>query len=226
MSPLVLLLLAPACHRDEATCDPAATPPGLSLGDLGDLERAAIDLINADRAFFQEESSGARALAANDALSEVARCHARDLCERSFFDHENPDGELVEDRTERVLGDTFGEDYWAIGENLALYSDGLLSGASDVATLAGTLMTAHHLGFMNECQCNEGCPSGLLAGHRMTLLHPIFDEVGVGEWYCEANDSFYSVQVFWRRSPPTSTAYPYCDGGFTADPPDPYSTAL
>lgn len=44
----------------------------------------------------------------------AARVHSKDMNDREFFDHNNPDGESPFDRMERA-----GYDYWAAGENIA-----------------------------------------------------------------------------------------------------------
>ncbi len=64
----------------------------------------------------EEGSFGpAPALAFDERLRCAARNHARDMQQRDFFDHENPDGEQPWDRMERA-----GYDWQAAGENIAV----------------------------------------------------------------------------------------------------------
>ncbi len=84
-----------------------------------DFEQEIVVLVN------QERSSGANcgsagsfpatgALTMNGALRCAARVHSKDMFDRSFFDHENPDGELPWDRMTRA-----GYTWRAAGENIA-----------------------------------------------------------------------------------------------------------
>lgn len=53
-------------------------------------------------------------LTMNGALRCAARVHSRDMAERGYFDHDNPDGESPFDRMERA-----GYQFRAAGENIA-----------------------------------------------------------------------------------------------------------
>jgi uncharacterized protein YkwD len=74
------------------------------------MEAEQFRLMNADRI-----AEGLSALSCDLRLSEVARAHSRDMAERDFFDHTNPDGEQPWDRMERhgVRG------FRSAGENIA-----------------------------------------------------------------------------------------------------------
>ncbi len=89
------------------------TPPGHSgsLTDCGTLiETEAFQLLNADR-----EREGLTPLQCEDDLLIVARLHCKDMHERDYFDHVNPDGEQPWDRMDR-----FGVQGWnLVGENIA-----------------------------------------------------------------------------------------------------------
>jgi hypothetical protein len=80
-------------------------------------EQACImfELMNQDRAHFQEtESGGASKLEWNEDIWEVAVAHSRDMCERGFFAHNNPEGQSPSDRA-RAAGLNYG-----LGENIAI----------------------------------------------------------------------------------------------------------
>lgn len=57
------------------------------------LEKKVLELVNAERAVY-----GIKPLVWNDKLAKVAREHSRDMIERGFFSHENPDGKSPFDR--------------------------------------------------------------------------------------------------------------------------------
>lgn len=87
-------------------------------------EADMLELLNAER-----RKHGLRELVLDEELTLVARRHSLDMWERSYFAHENPDGESPFDRMEE------GEvDFHEAGENLAL---------------ARTTMRAHN-GLMNS----------------------------------------------------------------------------
>jgi uncharacterized protein YkwD len=73
-------------------------------------ERRMLVLLNQERA-----RVGAPALTIDPTIIPVAREHSEDMWKRSYFAHENPDGESPFDRMTRG-----GVDFRAAGENLAL----------------------------------------------------------------------------------------------------------
>ena len=66
----------------------------------------------------ERERAGAGKLTLNKKMTEVAREHSRDMWERSYFSHVNPDGKDPFDRMRAG-----GVDYQMAGENLALSPD-------------------------------------------------------------------------------------------------------
>lgn len=76
-----------------------------------------LDLINADRAMFFDETNRAPSVQWNEDLWEVAVAHSRDMCARDFFGHVNPDGKSPQDRA-RDAGLTY-----PVGENIVSSSD-------------------------------------------------------------------------------------------------------
>jgi uncharacterized protein YkwD len=87
-----------------------------------DLERRAFELTNAER-----QASGLRLLEWDESLAKLARLHSQNMAEESFFSHRSPDGEMVDDRANRL-----GIVKWmGIGENIAY-----LNGYADPAIVA------------------------------------------------------------------------------------------
>lgn len=87
--------------------------------------------VNNDRAHFSQESNNAAPVAWSEEIWAVAMAHSRDMCDRGFFDHRNPDGQSPSDRAAEE-GLNFG-----VAENIALNFD---AGAAQYA-------------FMNEPTC-------------------------------------------------------------------------
>jgi len=79
-------------------------------------EKACImfELMNQDRArFLETESGGAAKLEWNEDIWEVAVAHSRDMCNRNFFAHDNPEGLSPSGRAAEA-GLSYG-----LGENIA-----------------------------------------------------------------------------------------------------------
>lgn len=94
-------------------------------------------------------------LAMRPELQCAARRHSRDMDERGFFDHVNPDGEDVEDRVRRT-GYSFG----VVGETIAR-----ASGAPDTDPFE--VLESLRLAGGAECQ---------------NLVDPRYDSVGIGRF--------------------------------------------
>lgn len=73
-------------------------------------EQKAVELMNADR-----RANGLSNLTVSSAVTAVARSHAQDMVDRSFFSHTNPDGKTFTDRLKAA-----GISYSAAGENIAM----------------------------------------------------------------------------------------------------------
>lgn len=87
----------------DGICELALDPDclhGANASSDGSREDACImlALVNEDRALFPEESGNAAPLAWNEDVWTVAVAHSRDMCQRMFFDHTNPDGQGPSDR--------------------------------------------------------------------------------------------------------------------------------
>lgn len=74
-------------------------------------------LINQDRALFVSESGGGAPVAWNEAIWAVAVAHAKDMCNRSYFSHTNPEGQGPAQR-----GRAAGLNY-DLAENIAVNLD-------------------------------------------------------------------------------------------------------
>jgi uncharacterized protein YkwD len=131
---VVLAVVAGGCVADDALFGPADTDGGSSSPQipsndycapvqswdaaLVDGEDEVLDLVNEERA-----SGGTCAgqamppvppLRSSGALRCAARVHSKDMFDRGFFDHTNPDGEDPFVRMERA-----GYSYFKAGENIA-----------------------------------------------------------------------------------------------------------
>lgn len=123
--PVSLLVLAVGCSSDDdggdnvpavAYCDDAAGwDPAYA-----DLEDQVLDLVNQRRSEgadcgSQGSFAATSALTMNGALRCAARVHSKDMSDRNFFDHTNPDQEDPFDRMDRA-----GYVYSFAGENIAV----------------------------------------------------------------------------------------------------------
>ena len=99
----------------NAYCDPVSDWPA----DYESLEAEVLAVTNQMRAAGADCGSQgtfppAPPLSGNSALNCAARVHSKDMVDRDFFDHTNPDGELPWDRVESA-----GYTYSSAGENIA-----------------------------------------------------------------------------------------------------------
>lgn len=77
--------------------------------NASEYEMKVLELVNAERAKY-----GLAALTWDNKLADVARAHSRDMAERNFFSHNNPDGKTPFDRIKAA-----GINYSSAGENIA-----------------------------------------------------------------------------------------------------------
>lgn len=89
------------------TAAPTAKPVAASSASA--IEREVLELVNAERAKY-----GLSALTWADDLASVARAHSKDMIDRGFFDHTNPDGRSPFDRLRLA-----GISYRTAAENIA-----------------------------------------------------------------------------------------------------------
>ncbi|UYQ64647.1 CAP domain-containing protein [Streptomyces peucetius] len=103
---------APEPTREVTRTPQPTAPPSRTAAPATSAAAAAeadvFDLVNAERA-----KVGCSPLKASGALSDLARAHSKDMADRGFFDHTNPDGETPWDRAEKAGVSGLG------GENIA-----------------------------------------------------------------------------------------------------------
>ena len=106
---LIAALSSKGSSGSKSTTPPSgSTPPSSSASD----EQQALNLVNQDRA-----KNGLSALKANSQLTVLARNYAKDMIQRGFFSHYNPEGQSPFDRMKQA-----GISYKTAGENLAINS--------------------------------------------------------------------------------------------------------
>lgn len=157
--------------------------------DDSDLDCRQAQLINADREAHPAESDCAQVLYWDEDLARAAYLHSKDMCERDFFDHVNPDNEDPFDRmTEQ------GVNYVAAAENIYMATLGEPEDLIEDAEEA----------FMNEPECE--------ANHRGNILNRDYKYVGVGVYSCE-NGWFYVTQDFatFDYSDLRTDTHEYCE---------------
>ena len=101
----------PVIHVESETTENVPlpfTPETMSVDEVS--EKEMLQLVNAERRLL-----GIQELVFDEELTQVAREHSRDMWERRYFAHENPDGENA---VHRMLEDEI--DFARAGENLAL----------------------------------------------------------------------------------------------------------
>lgn len=138
--------------------------------DASAFEEAVFNLINDERA-----AEGLAALLWHADLYDMAKGHANDMCDRDYFDHNNPEGDGPWERAQNGTAGAYTFDpvvppFSAIGENL-------VQGTAD----ADAAMDA----WMNS------------AGHRANILDPDWTHVATGYVECPADpDGSLWIQVF------------------------------
>lgn len=95
----------------KSTTSPTPTPSQSSGGVVsGSQEQQALTLLNQDRA-----KNGLPALKWNSKLASLGESYAKDMINRGFFSHYNPEGQSPFDRMQQA-----GISYSSAGENLAI----------------------------------------------------------------------------------------------------------
>lgn len=155
----------------EGTDEPEPTEeqtqaPTVSKEDIYKaLERDILRLVNVER-----EKEGLRPLKSWDDHYDCAKVRAYEINSVSRFSHTRPDGRPWN----TVFDDCDLDDYYLLGENLALYfttAEQVMYGAS---------------GWMNS------------PGHRANILHPDFEYVAIGVCESEEYEGYYAgVQLFF-----------------------------
>lgn len=131
-----------------------------------DFERQIFEQTNRFRA-----EQGLPALAYNDDLALVARAHSENMGQQDFFEHEDPEGRLAQDRLREQVPQLIQA---GVGENL------YMSQRSDRNWDAG-----HIVGEWGESP-----------DHRKNMLDSDFTHIGVGIF--QIGGKLYATQVFAR----------------------------
>jgi uncharacterized protein YkwD len=154
---VTLLMLVAAC---------AVLTARASDGEaLTDLERVALEGVNAERL-----AAGLPPLEISPELMRIARAYSRDMAERRFFSHSDPDGRRIEDRTTVA-----GIGWRNVGENIARNR-----GFKDPASVV-----------VREWMKSQG--------HRDNILDARYAETGIGV-FVGPDRTVYFTQIFLRRN--------------------------
>jgi uncharacterized protein YkwD len=114
--------------------------------------------------------AGMTTLSYSGLMEKYARIKSQDMGDRNYFDHKNPEGELITAQMKRD-----GISYRSWGENIAY-----IGGVSDINELANMFMT----NWMNS------------QGHRENILSPNFTSIGVGVY--KVGNRYYATQEFYK----------------------------
>lgn len=132
---------------------------------IAEIEQAIFARVNVERS-----ASGLAPLSYNNTMQTYSRIKSKDMGDRGYFDHANPEGELITAQMQRD-----GVTYNAWGENIAY-----IQGNSNNASLADQFMT----NWMNS------------QGHRENILSGNFTSMGVGVY--KIGNTYYATQEFYR----------------------------
>lgn len=120
------------------------------FSDVAPIERKLHGVINEFRVKNGQDSWGY-----DSGLADIARLHSRDMSERNYYSHENPDGQTATERTKE-----YGYDAYPIGENIAKLK--LQAGEDEPEELARELVgkwkrsTAHRNELLSSRYVEEG----------------------------------------------------------------------
>lgn len=132
---------------------------------IAEIEQLIFQKVNQERA-----AAGLSALNYNNTMEHYARLKSKDMGDRGYFDHADPEGKYI---TEQMKAD--GVTYRAWGENIAY-----ISGVSGNSALADKFMT----NWMNS------------SGHRANILSSNFTSMGVGVY--KIGNTYYATQEFYK----------------------------
>ena len=158
-------LLAAAATAAVAGCADALDGP-----DAAEAESMIVDHINDAR-----ESAGGGSLAVDDDLRAAARDHSRDMYDRGFFDHVDPNGRGPDDRVACRAGETLHSGDLGTMQNI------------DGSETWNTRQTDELAGYVDEGWRNS-------QQHREILVDPAWRWVGVGVYI--GDDEFFVTAKF------------------------------
>lgn len=147
--------------------NPAPEKPPVSENSnyIAEIEQAIFQRVNQERA-----AAGLPALSYNGTMEHYARVKSKDMGDRGYFDHKDPQGKLI---TDQMRAD--GVSYNAWGENIAY-----IQGMNNNSALATKFMD----NWMNS------------SGHRANILSSNFSSIGIGVY--KIGNTYYATQEFYR----------------------------
>ena len=148
------------------TNKPSSNNSNVATGDyMSQVEQAIYKKVNEERA-----KAGVQALSYNNVMEKYARIKSKDMGDRNYFDHKDPEGNLI---TVKMKNDGVSFNAW--GENIAY-----IGGISDPTALANQFM----INWMNS------------SGHRKNILSTDFNSIGIG--VVKIGNKVYATQEFYR----------------------------
>lgn len=154
--------------RPGQTPTPGASPapvasPVTPATDLSGAEQIVFQLTNEERA-----KTGAKALASDPALNELARSRSEDMVKRNYFSHDTPDGKNVFDMLKEMRFS-----FSTAGENIAYNSYPISQSPQRVMT-----------SWMNS------------SGHKANILNTRYGRIGIGAYQRPSDGAIFYTQVF------------------------------
>ena len=158
-------VITPEKDLTDPSDDNNLSKPSTFDNYISEVEQAIFQRVNQERS-----KAGLPTLSYNNTMEHYARLKSKDMGDRNYFDHANPEGKLI---TEQMKAD--GVTYNAWGENIAY-----ISGMSSNAQLATQ--------FMDNWMNSEG--------HRANILSSKFSSIGVGVY--KIGNTYYATQEFYK----------------------------
>ncbi|MEG2291434.1 MAG: CAP domain-containing protein [Clostridium sp.] len=152
-------------EKPSAPIIPSVTTPNNGGDFSSQVEQLIFNKVNQERS-----KAGVPQLSYSGLMEKYARIKSKDMGDRNYFDHKNPEGQLITTKM-----DNDGVTYRAWGENIAY-----IGGVSDLNALADQFMT----NWMNS------------QGHRENILSTNFESIGVGVY--KSGNKYYATQEFYK----------------------------
>ncbi|SHE95764.1 CAP domain-containing protein [Clostridium fallax] len=134
-------------------------------GYIGEVEQLIFQKVNEER-----KKASVAPLTYNKTMEKYARIKSKDMSDRKYFDHKDPDGKYIKDQ---MIKDGVSFSAWA--ENIAY-----ITGEKDNATVANQ--------FMNNWMNSQG--------HRANILSSEYQSIGVGVY--KIGNTYYATQEFYK----------------------------
>jgi uncharacterized protein YkwD len=152
--------------------EPGSSAPGDVPENANEAETEVFNIINEER-----EKAGVGQVSWCDGLASCVRAHCCDMCDRGYFDHENPEGEGPNDRAQAGHAGSYTFDPIVPDPYMAAYWENIAWGDETAQSVMN--------GWMNS------------SGHRENILNGSHTHVGVGQ--CTGCRRHWG-QLFGRRS--------------------------